>query len=196
MLIKGSNIPLSPLIVQDGDEDWAPRTLTDRQYRQSYQTLAQTLEAFRKRFYKEYLNLLETKRKLRNNYNEWKPKVGEVVILKNEHHRFNWPLVRITEVYPDEDEIIRTIKVYDGQQFLLRDPSLLIPLEISSDNDNERVELAEVVIPNNSSESVEREELAEIIIPETVEPSVTNTKPKRKAAIRQREFMKSILAEL
>jgi hypothetical protein len=58
------------------------------------------------------------------------PKIGEVVIMKEDKPRHSWKLARITNIYTSRDEKIRSIEVIKPNKKLARrPPQLLIPLE-------------------------------------------------------------------
>ena len=75
-------------------------------------------EEFKERWLSEYLvNLREKDRASFGEIKTWKE--GEIALLKlPSKTKPYWPLVRITDTYPDQDLVIRTVKVAkpDGNQ--------------------------------------------------------------------------------
>ena len=91
-----------------------------------------TLANFQRRWKKEYLAELQDYHITRHKDREVDrtPKVGEVVIMKEEKPRNSWNLARITNIYTSSDKKIRSIEVIKSNGRLARrPPQLLIPLE-------------------------------------------------------------------
>ena len=91
-------------------------------------------EEFKERWLSEYLvNLREKDRASFNQSKNWE--VGEIALLKlpSKSKPF-WPLVRVTDTYPDMDLVMRTVKVAkpDGSQVNVN-VKHLIPLELYSE---------------------------------------------------------------
>ena len=91
-------------------------------------------EEFKERWLSEYLvNLREKDRASFNQSKNWE--VGEIALLKlpSKSKPF-WPLVRVTDTYPDLDLVMRTVKVAkpDGSQVNVN-VKHLIPLELYSE---------------------------------------------------------------
>ena len=106
--------------------------------------LSQTLEFrdsmfenFKDRWLKEYLlNLREKDRSTYHSHREWKK--GEIALYKlPSKSRSYWPLVRIVDIFPDEEGILRTVRIVkpDGNEVTVN-VSHLIPLELYSELNN------------------------------------------------------------
>ena len=82
------------------------------------------------RWRKEFLQSLQTRQKwLRSQRNL---KIGDIVIVKNDElPRNRWQLARVQDVYPDEDELVRKVKIEVGDR--------------SRDNNGKRVHVATVL---------------------------------------------------
>ena len=130
--------PLSPshLLIGKRSTELPPRTTENSTYihdgRNEY--LAKLTRQFEIRWKTEYLAELQdhhiTMKK--NKDEEAVPKVGDVVIMKEEMNpRTQWPLARVTKVFPGRgDKKIRSIEVQKTNGYLVRrPPQLLIPLE-------------------------------------------------------------------
>ena len=57
-----------------------------------------------------------------------------VILVQNSQPKATWPLARILEVYPDEEGVIRTIKVKTEHNIFLRATNLVVPLELSCES--------------------------------------------------------------
>lgn len=85
---------------------------------------------FWKRWQSEYLHLLQVRRK----WEETTPNVkeGDVVLVKSDEPRCQWPLATIQEVYESQDSLVRKVKVemFKNNQSVtfVRPISQIIPL--------------------------------------------------------------------
>ena len=59
-------------------------------------------------------------------------KAGDVVLLKTEQPRSQWPLAKIISLHPDREGILRVVKVLCKGQTSLRTIDKLVPLELAS----------------------------------------------------------------
>lgn len=89
------------------------------------------VDQFWSRWQKEYLNLVQSRSKWQRSRRNFS--VGDVVILKEESLPRNmWKLGRIVEVYPSDDNLVRSVKVVVGDSNLdkrgrrLSQPSSLV----------------------------------------------------------------------
>ncbi|XP_018395064.1 PREDICTED: uncharacterized protein LOC108773670 [Cyphomyrmex costatus] len=95
-------------------------------------------DELRRRFRSEYLGQL-AERKIRGH--NVPLKVGDIVLIgSNNRKRLDWPLARITEVYPGKDNIIRVAKVKTTTGELVRPIQHLYPLEMAEETKEENVE--------------------------------------------------------
>ena len=130
-LLCGHRINLSPIVPYiEGDDDEynsSPQALNER-----YKYIQRILMRWQKLWANEYLTSLREK-----HYGNRDPsrrfqqqlKVGDVVLLHSETPRETWPLARILEVYPDNQGMIRVVKVKTCQGELIRSIKFLYPLE-------------------------------------------------------------------
>ena len=184
MLIKGKNVTLSPLLKLSNDETY--ENYDNKKLRQAYQTLQQTLQRFQENFRTQYINLLDVSTRNRKNFRRWNPSVGEVVLLRTDKHKFLWPLVKIVECFPDKENYIRTVKIFDGTKEILRDPCHLVPLDVHSNNETIYSE----------SENIENENTSDNEhIEENVNYETLGARPKRRAALQQRALMQNLVKD-
>ena len=149
-------------------------------------------EQFRDRWVKEYLvNLREKDRACHHSPKSWEKDEIALFKLPSKARAF-WPLVRIVETFPNEDGVVRTLRVVkpDGNTVTVN-VSHLIPLELYSElndpnlynvqyDDNVLVEDLEIV--DESSEIIE-------------EPEPCSTRPSRKTAKASRDQIKSLASK-
>ena len=199
MLVKGKNVTLSPIMKISNDETYD--NYDNKKLRQAYQTLQQTLQRFQENFRNRYINLLDVNSRNRKNFRRWNPSVGEVVLLRTDKHKFLWPLVKIVECFPDKENHIRTVKVFDGTKDILRDPCHLVPLDVHSDSDNSEVinnehDPSEYNEHNDPSEYNEHNDPSdnEHNTEESVNYETQGARPKRRAALQQRTLMKELVS--
>ena len=57
-----------------------------------------------------------------------------LILVQNSQPKATWPLARILGVYPDEEGVIRTIKVKTEHDIFLRATNLVVPLELSCES--------------------------------------------------------------
>ena len=100
------------------------------------------------RFTSQYLSNLSERHLSRNlPINGRQPKVGEVVLIKNDPYpRGKWKLARVNQVFRGPDGVIRRVELklaFDSRknsaEFLFRPTRLLVPLECEVDNDTNGV---------------------------------------------------------
>ena len=60
------------------------------------------------------------------------PKVGDIVIVERQGPQHEWPLGRIVKLYPDTENIVRTVEVLCNGVISKRTLDKLIPLEVHS----------------------------------------------------------------
>ena len=99
---------------------------------EKYHHLAERLKAWDQHWSNDYLlSLRERFYGASPAQNKYAPKVGDIVILKGNQPRSNWPLGKIITLYPDDDGVIRSMKVGSGGTESLRTINKLVPLELS-----------------------------------------------------------------
>ena len=128
--------PLTPshLLIGKRSTELPPRTQnTDYILGGRNEYLEKLIQQFEVRWKTEYLTEIQdyhlTRKK--NKDEEVVPKIGDLVIMKEDiKPRTQWPLARITNVFPGRDNKIRSVEVKKSNGYLARrPPQLLIPLE-------------------------------------------------------------------
>ncbi|UYV74966.1 hypothetical protein LAZ67_12001917, partial [Cordylochernes scorpioides] len=98
----------------------------------SYEKRKRLLKEFRKRFRSEYLGLLvhhDNRKKQRQ------LKVGDIVLVEVENRKqINWPMGKITKVFPGTDNVRRLVEVKTKSGFMKRAVQQLFPLEVPSED--------------------------------------------------------------
>ncbi|UYV76813.1 hypothetical protein LAZ67_14002088 [Cordylochernes scorpioides] len=98
----------------------------------SYEKRKRLLKEFRKRFRSEYLGLLvhhDNRKKQRQ------LKVGDIVLVEVENRKqINWPMGKITRVFPGTDNVRRLVEVKTKSGFMKRAVQRLFPLEVPSED--------------------------------------------------------------
>ncbi|UYV83382.1 hypothetical protein LAZ67_23000834 [Cordylochernes scorpioides] len=98
----------------------------------SYGKRKRLLKEFRKRFRSEYLGLLvhnDNRKKQRQ------LKVGDIVLVEVENRKqINWPMGKITKVFPGTDNVRRLVEVKTKSGFMKRAVQRLFPLEVPSED--------------------------------------------------------------
>ena len=146
--------------------------------------LAQTLEyrdhlllEFKERWLTEYLlNLREKDRASFQSPRSWEK--GEIALLKlPSKSRPFWPLVRIVETFPNEEQVIRTVRVAKPDKSeVVVNVSHLIPLELYSELNNPHL------YDGASSQEEASEQVEESSAVEDLEPESSNARPSRRTA--------------
>ncbi|UYV83138.1 hypothetical protein LAZ67_22002401 [Cordylochernes scorpioides] len=98
----------------------------------SYEKRKRLLKDFRKRFRSEYLGLFvhhDNRKKQRQ------LKVGDIVLVEVENRKqINWPMGKITKVFPGTDNVRRLVEVKTKSGFMKRAVQRLFPLEVPSED--------------------------------------------------------------
>ncbi|UYV79359.1 hypothetical protein LAZ67_17002284 [Cordylochernes scorpioides] len=98
----------------------------------SYEKRKRLLKEFRKRFRSEYLGLLvhhDNRKKQRQ------LKVGDIFLVEVENRKqINWPMGKITKVFPGTDNVRRLVEVKTKSGFMKRAVQRLFPLEVPSED--------------------------------------------------------------
>ena len=131
-LIHGRRIdPLPCIDVQDELND--PTVDDSAQHlRQSYHTLNKILKGWDRHWSTDYLlSLRERFYGAQPAENKVLLKVGDIVLLKGDQPRSQWPLTKVISVHPDKDGVVRIVKVLTKGQTSLRTVDKLIPLELA-----------------------------------------------------------------
>ena len=140
--------------------------------------------------------------------------------MASEKHRQDWPLARVTQVFPSSDGVIRSVQLYDGSSYLVRDPRQLLNLECdlrqdlpeeettAEDSHLETPHIDEVrsELPQDPAQSSRIQEAIQEASPtvdstsrtppEATPTDETTSRPKREAARRQRRMMQALRQEL
>ena len=100
--------------------------------RQQYEILSQALDRFQRRWSTEYLSALREKH---DNHCAERPthhiSHGNLVMVRrDDKHRIEWPLGKITRVFPDTDGVVRTVEVEEGGQRSTLSEAYIVPLEL------------------------------------------------------------------
>ena len=89
-----------------------------------------------KRWKREYLAALRERHNLTHKEAKFKPKVGDVVIIKTDNkNRGTWPLAIVSAIFPGRDGIIRAVELKTTHGTIERPVQHLYPLEIACDKD-------------------------------------------------------------
>ena len=162
-------------------------------------------EEFKERWLYEYLlNLREKDRASFQNPKTWEN--GEIALFKlPSKSKTYWPLVRVVDTYPDQDLVIRTVKIAkpDGSQVNVN-VKHLIPLELycelnipnvhnevdqsETEDDNEIVEFLEEAYSDIDLNLEPAEEVVSIVEPE-------NRRPSRRTAQASRAQTRTLASE-
>ncbi|UYV74101.1 hypothetical protein LAZ67_11002118 [Cordylochernes scorpioides] len=97
----------------------------------SYAKRKRLLKEFRKRFRSEYLGLLVHHD---NRKRQRQLKVGDIVLVEVENRKqINWPMGKITKVFPGTDNVRRLVEVKTKSGFMKRAVQRLFSLEVPSE---------------------------------------------------------------
>ena len=78
--------------------------------RKRWRTVQYLANVFWSRWQKEFLSSLQCRQKWKNTSRN--TEVGDIVLVKDSHCcRNQWPIGRVTQVYPGEDGLVRTVQV-------------------------------------------------------------------------------------
>ena len=111
-----------------------PHNIDDGDLRKRAKHLQRCKEAVWRRWTKEYLRALRERHNLKHGTKLVTPKVGDVVIVKNdERNRGKWQLGVIVHLLTGKDGFVRGARLRTGKGFLERAVQLLYPLELSCD---------------------------------------------------------------
>ena len=163
-------------------EDWdapSPAAL-----RASYTSTVNAIKQFYKAFRMQYISSLKVQRRVCKSGTPYQPTIGDLVLISTEKHRHTWPLARVVETFPSEDGLIRTVKLFDGAQHLLRDPRQLLPLECDDPEAAIEPQLRDPTEPVPAEDS-----------PSTRTPA-PDVRPQQAAAARQRARLQELLPDL
>ncbi|UYV84016.1 ALDH3A2 [Cordylochernes scorpioides] len=98
----------------------------------SYKKRKRLLKEFCKRFRSEYLGLLVHHD---NSKKQRQLKVGDIVLVEVENRKqINWPMGKITKVFPGTDNVRRLVEVKTKSGFMKRAVQRLFPLEVPSED--------------------------------------------------------------
>ena len=130
-LLRGIPIQIMPSVIQEDLHD--PLCFDHQLLNESYSKLSDRLIHFKQMWAKDYLASLKEK-----HFGNTKPQQavpvnpGDIVLVYCESPRNNWPLGRITKIFPDPDGIVRTVEVFFQNHTSLRTLDKLYPLELSA----------------------------------------------------------------
>ena len=111
-----------------------PHNVEDTDLRKRAKYLRKCKDAVWRRWTKEYLSALRERHNLKHETKLTAPKVGDVVIIKNdERNREKWQLGVIVQLLTGKDGIVRGAKLRAGKGVLERAVQQLYPLELSCD---------------------------------------------------------------
>ena len=123
-----------PVVEQDVLQELQPEP--GKHSRHQYQLLQQAITLFKKRWRDEYITSLRQR-----HYNGCRVESQHhlhpgalVILVQNSQLKATWPLARILEVYPDEEGVIRTVKVKTEHDTFVRATNLVVPLELSCES--------------------------------------------------------------
>ena len=111
-----------------------PHNIEDTDLRKRANYLRKCKDAVWRRWTKEYLRALRERHNLKHETKLATPKVGDVVIIKNDdRNRRKWQLGVIVQLLTGKDGIVRGAKLRAGKGVLERVVQQLYPLELSCD---------------------------------------------------------------
>ena len=111
-----------------------PYNVEDADLRKRAKYLRKCKDAVWRRWTKEYLRALRERHNLKHETKLATPKVGDVVIIKNdERNQGKWQLGVIVQLLTGKDRIVREAKLQAGKSVLERAVQQLYPLELSCD---------------------------------------------------------------
>ncbi|KAL7745575.1 hypothetical protein ACLKA6_009799 [Drosophila palustris] len=96
------------------------------------------VDAFWKRFIKEYLPTLIHRSKWRQDVDNFK--VGEIVVMKDNTPRGEWPLGRVMKVYPGEDGVVRVVELKTAKNTYRRPANRLCRIGVQRYDKDDRAE--------------------------------------------------------
>ena len=96
-------------------------------------------------------------------------KVGDIVVVECDSPRREWPLGKVEELLPDQNGVVRSVKVKCKGVISLRTVNRLVPLEINNSESNE--EISNLELDRVNTQSVQSNDIH------------SGTRPKRKAGI-------------
>ena len=113
--------------------------IEDQDLRKRAKYLKTCKENLWKRWKREYLTALRERHNLTHKEAKFRPKVGDVVIIKTDNkNRGTWPLAIVSAIYPGRDGIIRAVELKTTHGTIERPVQHLYPLEIACDKDTVR----------------------------------------------------------
>ena len=178
---------------------------TCAQARNQHMLLTQALTSFRERWREEYLTTLLQRHEERQQVRPIKLRRGQLVLL---HYpgsaRYNWPLARVLEVFPDSEGIVRSVRLLCKGEEYLRPISQIVPLELDGEQrDSESESKPESPAPSEHETSGEPDSNARN--DDAVQPAAPVSgrsiprevgkaaRPVRHAAQQQREKMRALI---
>ena len=130
-LICGRRINNFPPLLTSND-DYNPTVNVSGDLRCSFFELSKLIKRFESIWNTEYLSSLRERY-----YGSSSPtnisslRVGDVVIVQNEHNRQHWPLGKVLKLHSDSSGIVRSADVFCRGKTTIRTLEKLIPLEVS-----------------------------------------------------------------
>ena len=115
-----------------------PKCFPCRTPRQRWKQASLLTEEFWRRWYKEYLSMLQERQKwLRRRRNF---AVGDLVLVADKTTpKGQWPKAIVDEVFPDRDGVVRRVNLRTATGHLMRDVSMLCMLEEDLIKDEQQV---------------------------------------------------------
>ena len=187
-LIKGTSVQIMPSVVSEDKHDllYLDHELLNVQYNK----LSRVVQHFVQMWSKDYLISLKEKHFGNTQANQRVPiNVGDIVLVANNLARNHWPLGRISKVFPDPDNIVRTVEVFFQGHHSLRTLDKLYPLEITP--------VPDVVESNDTTPDVESHDTTPDVVEsnDTVtEVDIPQDRPRRAAAKVVAEQRRALIA--
>ena len=181
-LLRGRTVQTSPSLLEDRSD---ATYLEASELRLQYIRVSELIESFNCKWESDYLTALRER-----HYgavpaqNEDLILEGDVVLLKSDTHRSDWPLDRIVKVNKDSDNIIRSVKVFNQGKTSYKTIEKLVPLEVS---DREVIKEPQDVIDKENSPApleIENEPVGEGV-----------KRPKRAAAKRADQMRQELISQ-
>ena len=182
-LLRGTSVQVMPSVVTEDRHD--PLYIDHELLNVQYNKLSRAVQHFVRIWSTDYLISLKEKHFGNNPANQARPiKVGEVVLVANDLTRNHWPLGRITKVFPDPDQIVRTVEVFFQGHHSLRTLDKIYPLELAP------VPEAVTLDPDPSATVPADNENSDI----GLGAEMSNTRPSRAAARAATERRRALIA--
>lgn len=178
-------IPLTPAaFLRDIESSEFPElmVLNDKHFHQKYKDLVTMKEELRSRFRSEYLGQLVQRSKPTQ---DMVFKVGDVVLVVDEtRKRLEWPMARIIELCPGNDNKIRVAKIKTKNGELTRPLQRLVHLEVQTNSIDIGKDVLQKSVKLDNERSSKNFKLKESVITDDEKEIITKSGRRVKAPLR------------